>query len=371
MFGLEKPVIELNAPPATIYPRVTNEIPEIIKLITQLGEAGYAYEVDGDVYFRVSRDEDYGKLSSRQVEDMQAGARVDVDERKENPIDFALWKSSKPGEPAWESPWGMGRPGWHIECSALSMHHLGEQIDIHGGGNDLIFPHHENEIAQTESATGKPFSRYWVHNGMMQIGGEKMAKSTGNLVTIEEFLAKYEGDVLRMMILNSSYHNPLTFGDEIITQAEKALERLRLVLRNISGGSILDGEAVENLRKQVADTRKGFTDCMDDDFNTAGALGYLFELVRATNQAKDAGVNGEIIAEGQNLLHELMTVFGLHIERLGEGGQAAPFVELLIDLRRELRQQKLWPLADQLRASLAELGVLLEDNKDGTTWRWK
>jgi cysteinyl-tRNA synthetase len=362
---------ELNSLPATVYPRATHEIPTIINLISQLGEAGYAYEVDGDVYFRVSRDEDYGKLTSRQLEDMQAGARVNVDERKENPMDFALWKSAKPGEPAWESPWGMGRPGWHIECSAMSMHHLGEQIDIHGGGNDLIFPHHENEIAQTESATGKPFSRYWVHNGMMQIGGEKMAKSTGNLVTIEEFLAKHEGDALRMMILNSSYHNPLSFGDEIIAQAEKALERLRLVLRPQAGGGVLEGSAVDSLRQQLDATRTGFTECMDDDFNTAGALGHLFELVRAINQAKNAGVAGEMLAEGQSLLRDLMVVFGLRTELPQMGGQVTPFVELLIDLRREMRQQKLWALADTLRTRLAELGVLLEDSKDGTTWRWK
>lgn len=361
----------LNILPATVYPRATHEIPYIIKLITQLGEEGYAYEVEGDVYFRVSLDKDYGKLSSRQLEDMQAGARVNVDERKENPMDFALWKSSKPGEPAWESPWGMGRPGWHIECSAMSMHHLGEQIDIHGGGNDLIFPHHENEIAQTESATGKPFARYWVHNGMMQLAGEKMSKSLGNLVTIEDFLAEHEGDVLRMMVLNSSYHNPLTFGDEVISQAEKALERLRLALRPAMDGEVHEGKAVDGLHQQLEATRKGFTECMDDDFNTAGALGHLFELVRAINQAKDAGVSGEVVAEGQSMLRELMTVFGLRIERSEVGGQAAPFIQLLIELRRELRQQKLWTLADTIRTNLAELGVLLEDSKDGTTWRWK
>jgi cysteinyl-tRNA synthetase len=366
-----KHLIDLNILSATVYPRATTEIPYIIKLITQLGEEGYAYEVDGDVYFRVSLDKDYGKLSSRQLEDMQAGARVNVDERKENPMDFALWKSSKPGEPAWESPWGLGRPGWHIECSAMSMHHLGEQIDIHGGGNDLIFPHHENEIAQTESATGKPFAHYWVHNGMMQLAGEKMSKSLGNLVTIEEFLAKHEGDVLRMMVLNSSYRNPLSFGDEIITQAEKALERLRLALRPTVNGGVNEGEAVENLRKQLEATRIGFIECMDDDINTAGALGHLFELVRVINQAKDAGVSPEIVAEGQNLLRELMTVFGLRVERPEVGGQATPFIQLLLDLRRELRQQKLWALSDKVRASLAELGVLLEDSKDGTTWRWK
>jgi cysteinyl-tRNA synthetase len=366
-----KHLIDLNILPATYYPRATHEIPYIIKLITQLGEEGYAYEVDGDVYFRVTLDKDYGKLSSRQLEDMQAGARVNIDERKENPMDFALWKFSKPGEPAWESPWGKGRPGWHIECSAMSMHHLGEQIDIHGGGNDLIFPHHENEIAQTECATGKPFAHYWVHNGMMQLAGEKMSKSLGNLVTIEDFLAEHEGDVLRMMVLNSSYHNPLTFGEEIITQAERALERLRLALRPAGDGILEDGEAVENLHQQAEATRKGFIECMDDDFNTAGALGHLFELVRVINQAKDTGVSTGIIAEGQNLLRELMTVFGLRVERPEKGGQATPFIQLLIDLRRELRQEKLWVLSDQTRTRLAELGVLLEDSKDGTTWRWK
>jgi cysteinyl-tRNA synthetase len=362
---------DLHILPATVYPRATHEIPYIIKLITQLGEEGYAYEVDGDIYFRVSKDKDYGKLSSRHLEDMQAGSRVEVDERKEHPMDFALWKSSKPGEPAWESPWGMGRPGWHIECSAMSMHHLGEQIDIHGGGNDLIFPHHENEIAQTESATGKPFARYWVHNGMMQLAGEKMARSVGNLVTIEDFLASHEGDVLRMMVLNSSYHNPLTFGDEIITAAEKGLERLRLALRPAVGGSLDKGEAVDNLYKQIEATRNGFIDCMDDDFNSAGALGYVFELVRAINQAKDAGVSPEIVAEGQSRLRELMGVFGLREERTKVSGEATVFIELLINLRRELREQKLWALSDQIRNRLGELGVLLEDGKDGTTWRWK
>ncbi len=362
---------DLHILPATVYPRATHEIPNIIKLITQLGEEGYAYDVDGDVYFRVSKDKDYGKLSSRHLEDMQAGSRVDIDERKEHPMDFALWKSSKPGEPSWDSPWGKGRPGWHIECSAMSMHHLGEQIDIHGGGNDLIFPHHENEIAQTESATGKPFARYWVHNGMMQLAGLKMARSLGNLVTIEDFLANHEGDVLRMMVLNSSYHNPLTFGDEIIAAAEKGLERLRLALRPAAGGSLDSGEAVDHLSRQVEATRNGFIECMDDDFNSAGALGYVFELVRAINQAKDAGVTDGIVAEAQNRLRELMSVFGLREQRPKVGDEAAPFIELLIQLRRDLREQKLWALSDQIRTRLGELGVLLEDSKDGTTWRWK
>ena len=361
----------LNVLPATVNPRATREIPNIIKMITELGENGYAYEVDGDVYFRVNKDDDYGKLSGRRLDDMQAGARIGVDERKEHPMDFALWKSSKPGEPAWDSPWGPGRPGWHIECSAMSMYHLGEQIDIHGGGNDLVFPHHENEIAQTESVTGKTFARYWVHNGMMQLAGEKMSKSLGNLVTIDDFLAAHEGDVLRMMILNSSYRNPLTFGEDVIAQAERALERLRLGLRPVSGGTLTAGGAVESLSQQVETTRQGFVECMDDDFNTAGALGYLFDLLRAINQARDAGVSPEHIAAGQSLLRELLLVFGLHPERDAAGSQADAFINLLIEIRRELRAQKLWALSDQVRDRLAELGVLLEDSKEGTTWRWK
>jgi len=366
-----KHLVDLNVQPATVYPRATREIPYIINMINNLGENDYAYEVDGDIYFRVSKDADYGKLSGRKVEDMQSGSRISVDERKESPMDFALWKSSKPGEPAWDSPWGPGRPGWHIECSAMSMHHLGEQIDIHGGGNDLVFPHHENEIAQTESVTGKPFARYWVHNGMMQLAGEKMSKSLGNLVTIEDFLSKHEGDALRMMVLNSSYRNPLTFGEDVITQAEKGLERLRLALRPVSGGQVSEGSAVDNLRQQIAATRQGFMECMDDDINTAGALGNLFDLVRAVNGARDAGVAAAIVAEGQALLAELMGVFGLHTERSSQGGQADPFIDLLVQIRRELRQQKLWALSDLVRDRLTELGVLLEDSKDGTTWRWK
>jgi cysteinyl-tRNA synthetase len=363
---------DLSVLPATAYPRATQEIPGIVQMITNLGENDYAYEVDGDVYFRVNRDEDYGKLSGRKLEDMQAGARISVDERKEHPMDFALWKSSKPGEPAWDSPWGPGRPGWHIECSVMSMHHLGEQIDIHGGGNDLIFPHHENEIAQTESVTGKPFARYWVHNGMMQLAGEKMSKSLGNLITVEDFISKHEGDALRMMVLNSSYRNPLTYGDEIVVAAERGLERLRQALRPAPAGQAMEGEAVQSLQQQMAATRQGFVDCMDDDINTAGALGHLFDLVRAINQAKDAGVAAAVVGQGQALLSELMGVFGLHTERLAaEGGQADGFVELLIEIRRDLRQQKLWALSDKVRDRLAELGVLLEDSKEGTTWRWK
>jgi cysteinyl-tRNA synthetase len=343
-------------------------------MIQELGERGYAYEVNGDVYFRVTRDEDYGRLSGRKLEDMQAGTRIAIDERKENPMDFALWKASKPGEPAWDSPWGKGRPGWHIECSAMNLHHLGEQIDIHGGGNDLIFPHHENEIAQTESITGKPFARYWVHNGMMQLGGEKMSKSLGNLVTIDEFLSQHEGDVLRMMVLNSSYRNPLTYSDDVLQQAERALERLRQALRpivlSVSGEGTVEAEA--RLLQQMETTRQGFIASMDDDINSAGALGFLFELVRALNQARDMGVKVEVLEQAQGLLKEFMSVFGLRPERKkDEGAQAAQFVDLLVQVRVELRKQKLWALSDMVRDRLATLGVVLEDTKEGAIWKWK
>ncbi len=361
---------ELNVLPATVYPRATQEIDQIIAMVQGLVEKGYAYEVDGDVYFAVEKDEDYGRLSGRQLEDMQSGFRINVDERKKSPMDFALWKASKPGEPAWDSPWGPGRPGWHIECSAMNLHHLGEQIDIHGGGNDLIFPHHENEIAQTESLTGKPFARYWVHNGMLQLSGEKMSKSLGNLVTIEEFLAEHSADVLRMLVLNSSYRSPLKFNEETIGHAERALERLRSAMRPAQAGA--EGEMPAALQQQMEATRQGFVEAMDDDFNTAGALGNLFDLVRAINQARDEGAGPQALEAAQNLLRELTDVLGLRLEADERGGgEAAPFVDLLVEVRTELRQQKLWALSDLIRDRLLELGVVLEDGKGGTTWRWK
>lgn len=366
-------VQDLNVLPATLNPRATQEIKQIIDMISLLIEAGHAYAIDGDVYFRVRSDPSYGKLSHRQLDDMEAGSRVDVDKRKEDPMDFALWKAARPGEPFWESPWGKGRPGWHIECSAMNMHHLGEQIDIHGGGNDLIFPHHENEIAQTESLTGKPFARYWVHNGMLQISGEKMSKSTGKLVTIEEFLKEHSADTLRMMVLNSGYRSPLTFNDEVIGQAERALDRLRSALRPAqTGTSGATPDAVNSLKEQVRATQEGFTNAMDNDFNTAGAMGYLFELVRAINLARDANLSQAELNPAQDLLRELSGVLGLSLELPGQqkGQAAAPFVDMLVDLRGELRQRKLWDLADQVRQQLLQLGVTIEDNKEGSTWRW-
>jgi cysteinyl-tRNA synthetase len=361
---------ELNVQQATINPRATQDMEQIIQMIGDLIQSGYAYPAEGDVYFRVRRDEDYGRLSGRRLEDMQAGARIEIDVRKEHPMDFALWKAAKPGEPAWESPWGPGRPGWHIECSAMNLKHLGEQIDIHGGGNDLIFPHHENEIAQTESLTGKLFARYWVHNGMLQLSGEKMSKSLGNLVTIQDFLAGHEADVLRLMILNSSYRSPLTFNDEVIAQTERALERLRTALR--PAFSQESGQAGQDLQKPIDTARQGFRECMDDDFNTAGAMGYIFDLVRAINQARDAGAGPGDLKPAQQALLELSGVLGLKLAEVeSTGGAAGPLVDLLVEVRTELRRQKLWAMSDLVRDRLADLGVTLEDSKDGTTWRWK
>ena len=364
----------LNVLPATEYPRATQEIPHIINMVTDLIDREHAYEVDGDVFFRVNSKEDYGKLSGRKLEEMQAGARIDVNVDKENPMDFVLWKASKPGEPSWDSPWGWGRPGWHIECSAMNLHHLGEQIDIHGGGNDLIFPHHENEIAQTESLTRKPFARYWVHNGMLQFSGDKMSKSIGNIVTIEQFLNEHDPDSLRMMVLNSSYRSPLTFNEGVISQAESNLERLRSALRP---GSQQDNPVPEDTRtaleEQMIATRAGFITAMDDDFNTAGALGHLFDLVRVINQARDTGVPQTALEGAHVMLRELAEdVFGLRLERTEtENQQAAPFIDLLVAFRSQLREEKLWDLSDQLRNQLADLGILIEDSKDGTSWRWK
>ncbi|HQP09111.1 MAG TPA: cysteine--tRNA ligase [Anaerolineaceae bacterium] len=364
---------DLNVLPATINPRATQEIDLIIKMIEGLIEKGFAYPLDGDVYFRVDKDPDYGKLSGRRLDDMQAGARIDVDNRKENPMDFALWKASKPGEPAWDSPWGQGRPGWHIECSAMNLNHLGEEIDIHGGGNDLIFPHHENEIAQTESLTGKQFARYWVHNGMLQLSGEKMSKSLGNLVSIDDFLAKHKADSLRFLILNSGYRNPLSYSDEIVEQADRAIERLQSGLRPAESASVgASTQDLEDLQKQMVATRAGFEQSMDDDFNSAGALGYLFELVRVINQARAEGATAAQLAPAQDLLKELTGVLGLRLENPRAGDQAIePFIQLLIDLRLELRAQKLYQLSDLIRNRLLDMGVILEDGKGGTSWRFK
>jgi cysteinyl-tRNA synthetase len=367
----KKHLADLNILPATVNPRATEPktMQQILAMIEGLIEKGYAYPAQGDVYFRVHKDEDYGKLSGRKLEEMQAGARIAIGEIKENPMDFALWKNAKEGEPAWETPWGKGRPGWHIECSAMCLHELGESIDIHGGGNDLIFPHHENEIAQSESYTNKPFVRYWMHNGMLQLSGEKMSKSIGNLVTIQEFLDNHEGDVMRMLVLNGNYRSPLAFTDESISAAENAIKRLKSGFRLASAKAT--GTDTATLTAKTAETRTAFTRAMDDDFNTAGALGHIFELVRAVNSARDAGATADQLQIAQDTLRELTGVLGLRLAEKEGSTDADKFINLLVEVRGEVRNQKLWSLSDQIRDKLKELGVIIEDGKDGTSWRWE
>jgi len=362
----------LNVLPATSYPQVTKTMPLIIEFIQGLirKEAAYAAS-NGDVYFSVIGDDDYGKLSGRKLDDMQAGARIEVGEAKDHPMDFALWKAAKPGEISWDSPWGKGRPGWHIECSAMNLAELGEQIDIHGGGNDLIFPHHENEIAQTESYTGKPFARYWVHNGMLQLGGEKMSKSLGNMVSIKDFLKERDADVMRMLVLMGYYRAPLIFNDETQDAAEKSLERLKSAFREASTSTKgLSAEAASALASQAESTKQSFTTAMDDDFNSPLALAALYELVKAINTARDNGASDEQLKPAQSVLRELTGVFGLRLQEKQGSGEAETQVNALIAERNEARKQKQWALSDQIRERLKEMGVTIEDSKDGTKWRW-
>ncbi len=368
----------LNIKPATIYPRATQELGEIHEMIQGLIERENAYPMEGDVYYRVRSFAGYGKLSHRSLDQMRAGERVAVDERKEDPMDFALWKGVKPGEPAWPSPWGNGRPGWHIECSAMIRKHLGEQIDIHGGGADLIFPHHENEIAQSEAYTGHdPFARYWIHNGLLQMKdpdtGEiiKMSKSLGNYITIGDLLERTSGgDILRFMVLSANYRSPLTYTDDIYEAAGKGLERLRGALRDVPReGAFASGAALETA---ASEAERAFRAAMDDDLNTPEALAALFALARAINRGKADDTAGDDLAAAGAKLRELMTVLGLRPDEAGsDSAQAAePFIELLLEVRRELRAAKQWQLSDTVRDSLTKLGVALEDTPQGTKWRW-
>ena len=363
-------LVKLNVRPASAFPRVSQTIPQIIEMIQKLIDKGHAYATSGgNVYFRVGTDPDYGKLSHRKLEEAVSGTRVVAGEQKEAVGDFALWKAAKPGEPSWDSPWGAGRPGWHIECSAMNLSFLGEQIDIHGGGNDLIFPHHENEIAQTESYTGKRFASYWMHNGMVQLKGEKMSKSLGNLVTIDDFLAAHDADALRLLIAGSHYRKPLAFNDDVIADAERALERLHSALKP-STGAAASGPAAEALGEQVVRARAAFEAAMDDDFNTAGGLAALFDLVRAINIARDAGLGGQPFTAAQDAFRSLAAVLGLRLQApQAQGVDIAPFVELLLSIRMELRKAKQWALADKIRVDLKALGVTVEDSPAGSTWR--
>ena len=350
----------LNVARAHEYPRATAEIGKITEIIAKLIEKGYAYPVAGDVYFRVNRDEDYGKLSHRDLDGLIAGARVEVNERKEDAMDFALWKSQKPGEPAWDSPWGMGRPGWHIECSAMAIKYLGSSIDIHGGGRDLIFPHHENEIAQSESFTDEvPFSRFWMHNGMLRLGEDKMSKSIGNIVTVGEALSSYSPDALRLFFLSSHYRAPLLYTEANVAGQERALERLKNAVRPASAASV--GSTIDASPAKVQ-----FVEAMDDDFNTPRALAAMFDLAREINRGKDEGAD---VLGAQDTLRELRGVLGISLDNTAETSGAGPFVQMLVNVRTALRAARQLDIADSIRDRLSELGVTIEDTPEGTEWR--
>jgi cysteinyl-tRNA synthetase len=349
----------LNIKRAHIYPKATEEIPKIIEVIQGLIAKGYAYESDGSVYFRVKKFAGYGKLSHQDLDEMLSRSSAEED-KKEYPLDFAVWKAAKPGEPYWSSPWGDGRPGWHIECSAMSLKYLGNSLDIHGGGQDLIFPHHENEITQSEAFTGVvPFARYWLHNGLLQLGENKMSKSLGNLITVKQALERYSSDAIRLFILGSHYRSPLTYGEETLKAAEAGMERLRQATKDggTAGKTILDSEPF----------RRRFIESMDDDFNTAQAIAVLFDLAREVNRAREENYD---VAEAQNTLAELAGVLGFTLEEPAKPPlDAEPLIGVLIEIRNELRKAKQWQLADIIRSRLAELGIALEDTPKGTIWK--
>ncbi|MEW6163228.1 MAG: cysteine--tRNA ligase [Nitrospirota bacterium] len=385
---------------ADVEPKATEHIKEMIDTIKVLIDRGYAYEVDGNVYFEIDKFPEYGKLSKRDREEMIAGTRIEVDERKKNPVDFALWKRSKGGEPAWNSPWGPGRPGWHIECTAMSIKHLGESFDIHGGGADLIFPHHENEIAQSEAFTGKPFARYWIHNGFITIDKEKMSKSLGNFFTVKEILDKFDPEVVRLFLLSTHYRSPIEFSDEQLSEAESSLDRyystilrinsfLGTLIVSTSLGKNEAGEGSPDAERifegRVLQFGERFEEAMDDDFNTALALGHIFGFIRDVNRFLDSRPSGPEARESLQRTKELLSEVGGVLNIFGRTPDAwySSLVvtkkiglsekEILekIKQRQDARQRKEWEVADRIRKELEEKGIILEDKEDRTDWKVK
>ena len=368
---------------ADLYPRVSDHIPDIIAMIETLVDRGYAYPLEGDVYFSVEKFPEYGKLSGRKLEDMQAGARIEVDERKHHPMDFALWKAAMPGEPYWESPWGKGRPGWHIECSTMSLKYLGKTFDFHGGGSDLIFPHHENEIAQSQCSCGDyhSFARYWLHNGFITIHEEKMSKSKNNFFTVQDILKKYPGEVLRFFILQTHYRSPLDFSDERLKEAQVSLGRLQNSLDYAQELSAMEGDAAtaSELAQKAAGYKKDFYAAMDDDFNTALAISYLFALSKDINIYYNEVVNQKAafdaadFAAAKAVYEEMAEIIGIFeagaTEAPAVDGLSAEDIEALLAEREAARAAKNWGRADEIRDELKEKGIVIEDSSTGTRWK--
>lgn len=361
----------LNIMRADHHPRVTEHIREIIDVIRKLEANGLTYNAAGDVYYDTSKFFGYGKLSKQNLEELEAGARVDVNEVKRNPLDFVLWKGQKPGEPAWESPWGMGRPGWHIECSAMSMKYLGETIDIHSGGQDLVFPHHENEIAQSEGATGKPFARYWLHNAFLNINNEKMSKSLGNFFTVRDIKEKFDLEVFRLFMISAHYRSPINFSGELLEQARSALERLYNAKNNLA--YLMDKTEEKPLKQDeeafanaLAGYRNRFIEVMDDDLNTADGLAVIFDMVRDINSNIKAESSREIVKASMDMLMELTGVLGLLYKKEENLDEE---IEQLIEERQKARKEKNWALADKIRDDLKARGIILEDTPQGVKWK--
>ena len=364
-----------------IRPKATENIGEMIKMIKELESKGYAYAVDGDVYFEVEKYEDYAALSHHNIEDLKSGARIDIDTRKKSPVDFALWKSAKEGEPFWNSPWGKGRPGWHIECSAMSKKYLGDSFDIHGGGQDLIFPHHENEIAQSKCSHGGEYGRYWMHNGYLNIRGEKMSKSSGNFFTLRDILKDYDGNMIRFFMLSSHYRKPIDFSDEELEMAKTAIERIEnTILRAEEVLKSNPTDSTENLQEIsefLETSKKKFEDGMDDDFNTAIAIGTVFEMVKEINRFIDLTQKSK---EGLQVLRNsvefikqiVIDVLGIKLNlEMKVEGLSNELVELILDLRMNAKKDKNFALADDIRNRLSNLGIEIKDGKDKTAWTLK
>lgn len=365
---------------ADVYPRVSEHMDAIIELISVLVDKGHAYAVDGSVFYDVASFPEYGKLSNQRPDELLSGTRFEVDSTKRNPLDFALWKKAKSGEPAWDSPWGPGRPGWHIECSAMSRHYLGDSFEFHGGGNDLVFPHHENEIAQSEAATGKPMARYWLHNGMLNLKTEKMSKSTGNFVTIRDVVDEYPKELFRFYMLVSHYRSELEYHDEKLTETARGWRRLTQCVANLEAlAAAADStapptEAEEALARAVETARRRFCEAMDDDFNTALATASLFELAKHVNsyiaRCSDRPGSQDVLLDALQLFRELgRDVLGILGEKQSADSLVDPLMDLLLDLRQTLRAKKDFALADEIRDRLSDMGIAVEDTPQGSRWK--